>query len=167
MLKQYRFSSIKLKNYLNKIPIQNTNMIGKYDSKILYGINQPYSITHNQSELYPMAELFNYIYTASTLSNIPIGPNFHLLQKRYQITPLESLLKINNDLNILYNFEKSTELSKYNVLYYYNMEVEVMLETPSGIYKPKEYDLIFINNNYKHLIKKNTGTFDILQFKFY
>ena len=81
MLKQCRFSSIKLRNHLNKIPIQNNNMIGKYGSKILYGINQPYSIMHNQTELQPLAELIDYVYTTLSLSNINVGPNFHLLQE--------------------------------------------------------------------------------------
>ena len=172
MLKQCRFSSIKLKNYLNKIPIQNNNMIGKYGSKILYGINQPYNIMHNQYELHPMSELIDYVYTSLSLSNINVGPNFHLLQKRYHIMPLESLLTINNDLNQLYNFEKKQEFvnlrnNNYSVLYYYNMDANVVLETKNGTYEPKESDLLIINNNYKHTIKKNIGTFDILRFKFY
>lgn len=172
MLKQCRFSSIKLINHLNKIPIQNNNMIGKYGSKILYGINQPYSIMHNQYELNPFSELINYIYTTAALSNINIGPNFHLLQKRYHIMPLESLITINNELTLLYNFEKNREFenlryNNYSVLYYYNMDVNVVLETANGIYEPKENDLLFINNNYKHTIKKNIGTFDVLRFKFH
>ena len=157
MLKQCHFSSIKLINHLNKIP-----MIGKYGSKILYGINQPYSIMHDQSELHPISELINYMYTTATLSNINVGPNFHLLQKRYHIMPLD----INNDLTLLYNFEKNRN-NNYSVLYYYNMDVNVVLETANGTYEPKENDLVFINNNYKHTIKKSVGTFDVLRFKFH
>ena len=172
MIKQCRFSSIKLRNHLNKIPIQNNNMIGKYGSKILYGINQPYSIMHNQTELYPMSEFIDYVYTTLSQSNIKVGPNFHLLQKRYHIMPLENLLNINNDINLLYNFEKNYEFenlkhNNYSVLYYYNMDANVVLETTNGTYEPKESDLLIINNNYKHTIKKNIGTFDILRFKFY
>ena len=172
MLKQCRFSSIKLRNHLNKIPIQNNNMIGKYGSKILYGINQPYSIMHNQTELQPLAELIDYVYTTLSLSNINVGPNFHLLQERYHIMPLESLLTINNDLNQLYNFKKNQEFvnlrnNNYSVLYYYNIDANLVLETTNGTYEPKESDLLIINNNYKHTIKKNIGTFDILRFRFY
>ena len=172
MLKQCRFSSIKLRNHLNKIPIQNNNMIGKYGSKILYGINQPYSIMHNQTELQPLAELIDYVYTTLSLSNINVGPNFHLLQERYHIMPLESLLTINNDLNQLYNFKKNQEFvnlrnNNYSVLYYYNIDANLVLETTNGTYEPKESDLLIINNNYKHTIKKKIGTFDILRFKFY
>lgn len=127
---------------------------------------------HNQYELHPMSELIDYVYTSLSLSNINVGPNFHLLQKRYHIMPLESLLTINNDLNQLYNFEKKQEFvnlrnNNYSVLYYYNMDANVVLETKNGTYEPKESDLLIINNNYKHTIKKNIGTFDILRFKFY
>jgi hypothetical protein len=147
-------------------------MIGKYGSKILYGINQPYSIMHNQTELQPLAELIDYVYTTLSLSNINVGPNFHLLQERYHIMPLESLLTINNDLNQLYNFKKNQEFvnlrnNNYSVLYYYNIDANLVLETTNGTYEPKESDLLIINNNYKHTIKKNIGTFDILRFRFY
>ena len=167
MFKQCRFSSIKLRDHLNKVPTQNNNLIDKYGTKILYGINQPYSLLHYSSELDPMAEIVNYIYTTFALSNINVGPNFHLLQKRYRVFPLE-----NTDLNILYNFERKNRFDKYktnnyNVLYYYNIDGDVTLETYDGIYKPKEFDLLFVNNNYKHIIKRNICNFDILRFKFY
>jgi hypothetical protein len=127
---------------------------------------------HNQTELQPLAELIDYVYTTLSLSNINVGPNFHLLQERYHIMPLESLLTINNDLNQLYNFKKNQEFvnlrnNNYSVLYYYNIDANLVLETTNGTYEPKESDLLIINNNYKHTIKKNIGTFDILRFKFY
>jgi hypothetical protein len=65
-----------------------------------------------------------------------------------------------------YKFE-NLKHTNYSVLYYYNMNANVVLETTNGTYEPKESDLVFINNNYKHMIKKNIGTFDILRFKFY
>lgn len=170
MFKQYRFSSYRLKEYLTKIPNKKNQPIGPNGSRILYGINQPYSIMHNQYELNPMAELIDYIYTVFSHSNINIGSNFHLLQRKYRILPLDSMITVNNDLNVLYNFERNRENFKsanYSVLYYYNMETDVILETASGLYKPKEFDLLFINNDYKHIVKRNIGSFDTLRFKFY
>lgn len=149
-----RFSSLKLKYHLNK------NILSRVKNGVYTSTYQIYNINNYQQEMLPYYEIIDYVYNSLNNNKIKTYDNFYITQELYTNNKL-------NDINSFYDMRIKYKhpQSIYSVMYYYNINTSLIIRSNNFVHKPKENELLLINDIYNETFLKN-GDFGILKFNF-